>query len=62
MILEVDWMFNYSPITFDFKQLQVKLLNQGEKMVLERKGNPNFGLRKITQLRKRTCATINNCS
>lgn len=35
MILSVDWMTQYSPITFDFQQMQVRLYNEGAKMVLE---------------------------
>ncbi|XP_027156574.1 uncharacterized protein LOC113757594 [Coffea eugenioides] len=35
MILGVDWMVQYSPITFDFKQLLVKLSEEDGKMVLE---------------------------
>ncbi|XP_071905809.1 uncharacterized protein [Coffea arabica] len=35
MILGVDWMVQYSPITFDFKQLLVRVSEEGGEMVLE---------------------------
>ena len=33
--LGVDWMYNFSPIIFDFKQLQVKMLKEHEEIILE---------------------------
>nr|XP_027099356.1 uncharacterized protein LOC113718666 [Coffea arabica] len=34
LILGVDWMHNYSPITFDFRQLKISMFHQGEVVTL----------------------------
>lgn len=35
IILGVDWMYYFSPISFDFKQLKVTLSNNNESFLLE---------------------------
>lgn len=35
MVLGVDWMYQFSPITFDFKQLQIRMEQEGEHYTLE---------------------------
>lgn len=35
IILGVDWMYQYSPISFDFKQLRISLANDKETIMLQ---------------------------
>lgn len=35
LILGVDWMTQYSSITFDFKHMTIKLYSDGDEIVLE---------------------------
>lgn len=35
LIIGVDWMKGYSPMTFDFKKLNLTFDNQGEKVLLQ---------------------------
>lgn len=34
VILEVDWMFQYTPITFDFHKLVIELVQKGVEVSL----------------------------
>lgn len=35
MVLGVDWMYQFSPITFDFKHLQIRMEHEGEQYTLK---------------------------
>ncbi|XP_071909625.1 uncharacterized protein [Coffea arabica] len=65
LILGVDWMVQYSPITFDFQQLLIKLSEEGGEMVLEGVAEqPSMKLirgkavRKFMQQKHRTRPTV----
>ncbi|XP_027160631.1 uncharacterized protein LOC113761725 [Coffea eugenioides] len=65
LILGVDWMVQYSPITFDFQQLMIKLSEEGGEMVLEGVAEqPSMKLirgkavRKFMQQKHRTRPTV----
>ncbi|XP_027118691.1 uncharacterized protein [Coffea arabica] len=65
MILGLDWMVQYSPITFDFKQLMIKLSEEDGEMVLKGAAEqPSIKLvrgkaiKKFMQQKHRTLASI----
>ncbi|XP_071925383.1 uncharacterized protein [Coffea arabica] len=65
MILGVDWMVQYNPITFDFKQLLIKLSEENGEMVFEGAAEqPSIKLirgkaiKKFMQQKHRTLASI----
>ncbi|XP_027183819.1 uncharacterized protein LOC113782107 [Coffea eugenioides] len=63
LILWVDWMCNYSPITFDFHQLKFSMFHQGEIVALHGAVNDatmelvrRKDLRGFLQAKRRCCA------
>lgn len=69
MILGVDWMYQFSPISFDFKQLKISLSKDQEKIMLEgRVENPvvkrmsGKAVKKCRMEELRTKAVCNACT
>lgn len=54
IILGVDWMYQFSPISFDFKQLKITLSNDKETILLE-------GLVENPVVKKMSGKTVKKC-
>lgn len=54
IILGVDWMYQFSPISFDFKELRISLSNDNETIMLE-------GMVENPVIKKMSGKAVKNC-